>query len=110
MAHFGGAATYLETVVLTSRLPNVHADTCPGWGTWVFRVDMPGLDELNFTKIMYGTDNAGNLYGKQEKWWTDKLLSMGRTEEDIENYFYNNAARLLGLIEDEETLEEETPQ
>ena len=96
-AHFGGGATYLEAVVLVSRLPNAYADTCPGWGQWVFRNRMPGLAELNFEKILYGTDNAGEGYGESEKWWTEALLSMGRTEEDLNLYFYENSARILGI-------------
>jgi len=97
MAHFGGGATYLETIVLTSRLDNFYADTCPGWGKWVFENNMPGLQSLDFGHVLYGTDNAGNGYSDQEKWWTDTLSSMGRTEKDIYDYFYGNAAGLLGI-------------
>ena len=42
--HFGGAASYLETIVLCSRLTNAFADTCPGWGRWVFQNRLPGLE------------------------------------------------------------------
>jgi predicted TIM-barrel fold metal-dependent hydrolase len=96
-AHFGGAATYLETIVLTSRLKNAFADTCPGWGKWVFENELPGLKSLHIDQIMYGTDNAGENYGKDEIWWTKKLKKLGYSEEDIYKYFYLNAAKLLGI-------------
>jgi predicted TIM-barrel fold metal-dependent hydrolase len=98
-AHFGGAATYLETLVLTSRLDNTFADTCPGWGRWVWENEMPGLRSMPRDKLLYGTDNAGEAYGLDDAWWTEKLLSMGFTYDDIGRYFYGNAARLLGVAD-----------
>jgi len=95
--HFGGGASYLETVTLISRLPNAFADTCPGWGRWVFEQRMPGLSGLDFRHVLFGTDNAGEEYSEYEKWWTETFLSMGRTEEDLRFYFYENAASLLGI-------------
>ncbi len=96
-AHFGGGASYLETVTLLSRLPNCHADTCPGWGWWVWAHRMPGLEGLDFSHVLYGTDNAGDGYERDEHWWTMHLTSMGRTKDDLDLYFYGNAARLLGI-------------
>lgn len=99
MAHFGGGAYYLETCVLTLRLPNFFADTCPGWGRWVFDNRMPGLTSLDFSHIMYGTDCIGTGYETDEHYWTRVHKSMGRSDEDIERYFYKNAAKLLGIEE-----------
>ncbi len=96
-AHFGGAATYLETIVAISRFPNACADTCPGWGKWVFAQNMPGLQGLDFQHVLYGTDGIGDSYGPDETWWIEKLTSMGRSPEDMELYFYKNAAGLLGI-------------
>lgn len=96
-AHFGGAASYLETIVLTSRLKNTFADTCHGWGQWVFENNMPGLKSLDKDQILYGTDGAGNLYGKQEIWWTKKLSSLGWNKKEMYKYFYLNAAKLLKM-------------
>lgn len=97
-AHFGGGASYLETVTLISRLPNCHADTCPGWGRWVWAQNMPGIQDLDFTHVLYGTDNKrGDGYATDESWWVQCLSKMGYTQTDIENYFYGNSARLLGL-------------
>ena len=98
MGHFGGGATYLETLTYTSRMENVFADTCPGWGQWVFQHRMPGLEGLNFEKVLYGTDNAGERYSQDEQWWTQTLFSMGKCNEDIQRYFYANAAKLLGIV------------
>ena len=102
-AHFGGAAAYLETVVLISRLKNTFGDVTPGWGKWVFEQRMPGLTGLDFTHVMYGTDNKNELsgqysYGEDIKWWTETLQSRGCNEKEISDFFYNNAARLLGII------------
>jgi hypothetical protein len=36
-------------------------------------------------------------YTEDERWWTELLSSMGRTEEDIKNYFFGNAAKLLNI-------------
>ena len=97
--HFGGGATYLETLVLTSRLKNCYADCCPGWGKWVFEQRMPGLNALFFSQFLYGTDNMGERYGEDIAWWRRTLREMGRSEEDLEAFFYANAARLLHLTE-----------
>ncbi|OGF52917.1 MAG: hypothetical protein A2497_00300 [Candidatus Firestonebacteria bacterium RifOxyC12_full_39_7] len=96
-AHFGGGATYLETLVLTSRLKNAFADTCPGWGRWVFENDMPGLKSMFRTQLMYGTDNAGEQYGLDDDWWSEKLTSLGFTYGDIHLYFYENAKKILKI-------------
>ncbi|MEI7905363.1 MAG: amidohydrolase family protein [Candidatus Firestonebacteria bacterium] len=97
-AHFGGGATYLETLVLTSRLKNAFADTCPGWGRWVFEQNMPGLSAMFRNKLLYGTDNIGEVYGLDETWWTNKLTSLGFTLQDIHMYFYENSAKILGIV------------
>lgn len=96
-AHFGGGFSYLETVTLISRLDNCFADTCPGWGKWVFAERMPGLASLDFRKIIYGTDGAGDGYTKQERWWKKTILALGKTPEDCRRHFYDNAAELLKL-------------
>ena len=97
-AHFGGGATYLETVVLISRLANCFADTTPGWGRWVFEQNMPGLTGLDFSKVLLGTDNAWDSYTEQDAWWTDTLRSQGCTDDDITRYFHTNAAGLLNIL------------
>jgi len=95
--HFGGAATYLETLVLTSRLKNCFGDVTPGWGRWVFEQRMPGLAALDYRQVLYGTDNAGKRYARDIAWWRQTLKDMGRTDQEIEQFFFGNAARLLGL-------------
>jgi len=97
-AHFGGAATYLETLVLTSRLKNTFADTCPGWGRWVFENDLPGLKSMPRHKLLYGTDNEAELYGMDDEWWSKKLTSLGFTYGDLYLYFYENSKKILGIV------------
>jgi len=96
-AHFGGAATYLETVVITSRLKNCFGDVTPNWGRWVFEQRMPGLTALDYRQVLYGTDNAGPGYARDIAWWRQTLEDMGWTDGEIEEFFFGNAARLLGL-------------
>jgi predicted TIM-barrel fold metal-dependent hydrolase len=94
-AHFGGGATYLETVVLLSRLPNCYADACPGWGLWVYENRMPGVQSLDRSKVLFGTDSAGDQYGKCIREWSKIMRSNGYNSADLRKYFYENAARLL---------------
>jgi len=96
-AHFGGAATYLETVVLLSRLPNCYADACPGWGLWVYENRMPGVQTLDRAKVLFGTDGAGDLYGKSIRKWSKVMRSNGYNSADLRKYFYENGARLLKI-------------
>lgn len=96
-AHFGGAATYLETIVLCERLENCFADSCRGWGEWVWKHRMPGLETFPMSKFLYGTDNMGERYSEDERMWMELFASMGRTAEDQEKFFYQNAARILGI-------------
>jgi len=97
-AHFGGGATYLETIVLCSRLPNAYADTCPGWGRWVFDNNLSGIQAMPKDRLLYGTDNAGDSYGLDDQWWTKKLTSLGWSYDNINQYFWYNSARILGLF------------
>jgi len=96
-AHFGGATTYLETVVLLLRLPNCYADICPGWGTWVWDQRLPGLEAVPMHKLLFGTDTAGERYGERIQHWNRMLTSYGKNEAQIEDFFYHNARRLLKL-------------
>jgi predicted TIM-barrel fold metal-dependent hydrolase len=97
-AHFGGGATYLETITLCERLPNCFADCTPGWGRWVWAHRMPGVEDFPMAQFLYGTDNypAGD-YTQDERWWTELLTGLGRTPEEIGLFFYGNAAKILGL-------------
>ena len=101
-AHFGGGASYLETITLLSRLPNCYADICPGWGLWVWQNRMPGLEGVDMTRVLFGTDGAGERYGASEVTWTQILKSYGCTDSQMHDFFYGNAARLLGLAQQQE--------
>jgi predicted TIM-barrel fold metal-dependent hydrolase len=97
-AHFGGGATYLETITLCERLPNCFADCTPGWGRWVWSHHMPGLEDFPMDHFLYGTDNCPQGdYSQDEQWWTDLLTGLGRTPQEIGQFFYGNAARILGI-------------
>ena len=96
-AHFGGGATYLETITLCERLDNCFADCCRGWGQWVWAHRMPGLEDFPMEKFLYGTDNMGEGYTEDEKWWADLLTDMGWTPGELMQFFYGNATRILGI-------------
>jgi predicted TIM-barrel fold metal-dependent hydrolase len=61
---------------------------------------MPGLEDFPMDKFLYGTDNMGERYTEDEAWWTELLTDMGRTPEELELFFYRNAAGILGLSEE----------
>ncbi|HRU04462.1 MAG TPA: amidohydrolase family protein [Candidatus Brocadiia bacterium] len=93
--HFGGGFSYLETITLLTRLPNCFADVCPGWGRWVWEQRMTGIECVDISRIFYGTDNAGQGYPESLDFWNKTMKSFGRSEAQIADFFYNNAAKLL---------------
>jgi len=93
--HFGGGYSYLETVTLLTRLPNCYADVCPGWGRWVWEQRMPGIECVDMSRILFGTDNAGERYHDDIEFWTKTFKAYGRSEAQVADFFANNAARLL---------------
>ena len=105
-AHFGGDCYYLHTITLITRFPNCYADTCGSSGPWIFENKMPGLGSVSLDKVLYGTDKPKFLpdqdvlvetYEANIKWWANLHIATGHTDKDLQNYFYNNAARVLGL-------------
>jgi len=59
---------------------------------------MPGLETFPMTRFLYGTDNMGEGYSDDEKWWTELLIGMVRTPEELEQFFYGNAAKILARV------------
>jgi predicted TIM-barrel fold metal-dependent hydrolase len=97
LVHFGGGITYLETITMISRHPNVFADTSPGFGRWPFENDMPGMKNMDRKKVMLASNGAIYPYDEDEKFYIEKLGNIGYSEKDLEDFFYNNAAKLLKL-------------
>jgi len=96
-AHFGGGATYLETITLCERVGNCFADCCRGRGQWVWEHRMPGLEDFPTDKFLYGTDNMGERYLDDETLWTELVTDMDQAPEELEMFFDGNAARMLGI-------------
>jgi predicted TIM-barrel fold metal-dependent hydrolase len=60
MAHMGGIAGWLETIMLTTRTPNCYVDCSPGQGRLVLDKGGPMAGAVPPTKLLYGAD-AYNL-------------------------------------------------
>ena len=56
MAHMGGIAGFLETVMLTTRTPNVYTDCSPGQGVWVLECAPEIAGSIPVDRIMWGAD------------------------------------------------------
>ena len=97
MAHFGGAATYLQTVVLCLRLPNFHADCTPGQGTWVWKCRMPGITDMPFDHFLWGTDSGPDAIEGSVAFWDETFDDLGIGAEDRERFYHGNAEALLGI-------------
>mgnify|MGYP001026996281 CR=1 FL=1 len=97
MAHFGGAATYLETLVLCMRLANFHADCTPGQGMWVWKRHLPGIEDMPFDHFLWGTDEGPEAIDESLAFWNDTFDTMDIGQADRERFFGGNAATLLRL-------------
>jgi len=97
MAHFGGAATYLETLVLCQRLANFHADCTPGQGTWVWKCRLPGIEDMPFDHFLWGTDAGPEAIDGSAAFWDGTFDDLGVAAEDRQRFYYDNAAALLAV-------------
>jgi alpha-galactosidase len=59
-----------------------------------------GLMNDKEQRLQVNVPNRGSIgegYAEDEVWWRDLLGDMGRTQEELESFFYENAARILGI-------------
>ena len=61
MAHMGGIAGFLETVMLTTRTPNTYADVSPGQGILVIERGGPIVGAIPPEKLLFGADSYDQL-------------------------------------------------
>ena len=97
MAHFGGAPTYLETIILCMRIPNMYADCTPGQGTWVWQRRLPGIEDMPFSKFLWGTDSTHEAIDGSFKFWQETFDDMNISEEDRDLFYRTNARKLLNI-------------
>ena len=92
MAHMGGIAGFLETIMLTTRTPNTYCDCAPGQGMWVIE-NWPVVSMIPADRILWGADSLrhGPLIDRCHKAFNK--LGFGPRLADI---FYNNA---LGIFQ-----------
>ena len=57
MAHMGGIAGFLESVMLTTRTPNTYVDCSPGQGLWALEYAGPLLAAMPPGRMLWGCDS-----------------------------------------------------
>ena len=57
MAHMGGIAGFLESIMLTTRTPNTYVDCSPGQGMWVLETAGPMAATIPPDKLIWGCDS-----------------------------------------------------
>jgi len=95
MAHMGGIAGYLETVMLTTRTPNTYVDCSPGQGVLIAERGGPIVGAIPPTKLLFGADSydqAGTLARE-----SDALIKQGFGEH-LDKIFYSNGRGILEKI------------
>lgn len=98
LVHFGGGITYLQTVRMMNAFENVYSDTSPGDGRWALMNDMPGMRNMKKHKVMFASNSCVYPYEADEEFYVEKLKSVcGYDKKEIEDFFFNNAFRFLGL-------------
>ena len=108
MAHMGGIAGFLETVMLTTRTPNTYADCSPGQGLWVLESAPAIAATIPVERLMWGCDSYD--YPRLIPRYHAALENIGFGPH-LEKIFHDNARGLLekiGAIEKSEPADEGT--
>lgn len=92
MAHMGGIAGFLETVMLTTRTPNTYADCSPGQGLWVVENCGKIAGSVPAGKLMFGVD--GSAQKERLPRYHKALVKLGYGPH-LEEIFYGNARGIL---------------
>jgi len=98
MAHMGGIAGLLESVMLTTRTPNTFVDCSPGQGLWALEHGGAITASVPPEKLMWGADG----YGQKESLprYKTALEALGYGPH-LDKVFYGNARGILeglGLV------------
>jgi predicted TIM-barrel fold metal-dependent hydrolase len=95
MAHMGGINGLLETVMLTTRAPNVYVDCSPGQGLWALQHGGGIAASVPVHKLLWGADSWG--LEKMVPAYHDALVALGHGEH-LAAIFHDNAQKLLETI------------
>jgi predicted TIM-barrel fold metal-dependent hydrolase len=95
LAHMGGIAGFLETVMLTTRTPNTYVDCSPGQGLWVLESAGPLVASIPPERLMFGCDSFD--YAGLLPRYVAALTGAGFADH-LDAIFYANARGLLERI------------
>ena len=95
MAHMGGIAGFLESVMLTTRTPNTYVDCSPGQGLWVLQCAGPLVAAVPPGKLMWGCDGTG--FAELIPRYRAALIGAGFGPH-LDAIFHDNARSLLERI------------
>jgi predicted TIM-barrel fold metal-dependent hydrolase len=95
MAHMGGIAGFLESVMLTTRTPNTYVDCSPGQGLWALEFAGPLLGAMPPGRILWGCDSYD--YADLIPRYHAALVKAGFGQH-LPGIFHNNADTLLRRI------------
>ena len=93
MAHMGGIAGFLETVMLTTRTPNTYTDCSPGQGRWVLETTGAIAASIPPEKLLWGSDTHEPGEGVER--YRQSMVALGFGEH-LDKIFRDNA---LGIFE-----------
>jgi len=99
MAHMGGIAGLLETVMLTTRTANTFVDCSPGQGLWALQAGGTIAGSVPPEKLMWGADGYGQA-GLLER-YRKALVDLGFGPH-LDKVFYTNARGIfekMGVLE-----------
>jgi predicted TIM-barrel fold metal-dependent hydrolase len=95
LAHMGGIAGFLESVMLTTRTPNTYVDCSPGQGLWVLQSGGALVGSIPPEKLVWGAD--GYEFLKSREVYRAALVKLGYGPH-LEKIFYANARGILEKI------------
>ena len=95
LAHMGGIAGLLESVMLTTRTPNAYVDCAPGQGLWALEAGGDIVATIPPEKILLGCDSYD--YDGLLPRYHAALVARGFGEH-LPGIFHDNALKLLTQI------------
>lgn len=95
LAHMGGIAGLLETVMLTTRTANTFVDCSPGQGIWALETGGAIAGSVPAVKLMWGADSSDQAYYMDRAAKALEKLGYG---PNLDKIFYANARGVLERI------------